>query len=189
MTFELVARRHGRTIETLQIYNIANEDFDCEPKLSALTSLDLGDIDPCAETFWASKIVAHNQESLSNLKLGCERETALSYLGKGDPMGVGKASNFTKNFGSAIRRYLLHETGRNGKDEAAAEASPSILTVKLIHLIGFDCSSIGQLGSRLSIVNIDDIAPLCLESCFHLGQQRFFTLFSRQNPDAPPLLP
>lgn len=72
-TVELVARRHGRSLKSLKIYNAPDEIRLYWSTFSALTSFDAGDLCPYIRSPWAAKVVAFSCKSLRHVKLGCER--------------------------------------------------------------------------------------------------------------------
>lgn len=177
-TIELVARRHGRSLKTLQIYNASTEICLYKSDVSTLTNFDAGDIDPFIWSTWISRVVALSRKSLRHVKLGWEREIALSYLGKRNPIGAGIASGFSEDFAADLRSQL---------PEAAIEPHMSLLTVESLHLVGIDCNFTPSIGEP-AMVDIDKLTSLCLESCFNLGQS-FPALSSLRSPDAPPPFP
>ena len=183
-TMALVAKRHGSSLKSLRIYNTPRDFNHPEPTYSALHCLDAGDLNPFAFEFWAPRVVARNRKTLSHVTLGCEIEIIKSYLGRRPPMALWEASYFTRRLLDGLQVHLPHATGR---DEAAAEAMMSVLTIESLHLIGIDCSASPQVGT-IPMLDSERLTSLCLESCFNLGQS-LSALCSRQSPDAPPLLP
>lgn len=119
MTVELLARRHGRSLKTIQIYNAASGGFACDPKFSALTSLDVGDVDTGFEKTWASNVVADNHKSLRHVKFGYEKDIALGYLGKWGSVGPATADDFTRDFVANIRER--YETRKFAKTKPLLE--------------------------------------------------------------------
>ncbi len=175
-------RRHGPSLKTLQIYNSPKEScYDFESDFSALTSFDAGDIDPYADTNWASRILAHNHKTLSRVKLGCERAIALTLSGIRS-MGRFEQTDFTENLEFGIRTCLPENNRRSDIDQGAVEAPTAISTVESLHLVGIDCSYSPPIGVS-SIVNIDKLTSLCLESCLNLGGS-FAALSLGRTPDA-----
>lgn len=176
-TVELVARRHGRSLKSLKIYNAPDCIRPYWSTFSALTSFDAGHISPYTRSPWAAKVVALSCKSLRHVKLGCERDIALLYS-NWNARDAAEASDFTMDFAADLRRYL---------PEATAETQKSLLSVESLHLVGIDCSFSPPIGEP-TMVDIDKPTSLCLESCFNLGQS-FPALNPLRNPDAPPLLP
>ena len=185
MTVELVARRQGCSLEDIHIYNL-QKICDFESKLPVLKKFDARHMNPLVHKIWASTVVAYSHKPLSHVTFDCEREIAILYSHSWRFMGSREASHFTKNLENGIRVYWLYTIPSNGQREAVAEPLRSILTVKSLHLSGIDCKSIPQIGA-ISIVNIDRLTTLYLESCFNVGQS-FSGLSSRRSPSAP-LLP
>ena len=184
-TLELVARRHGHCLKTLQIYNTPTYKLTVD--FSALTTLDAGEMDPYFACFWASKSLANSHNSLIHLKLGCERFLALSYLDKNDLMTASAALEFTQNLDNDIRDHLPARFQEYSKSKLESSLPTSVLTLKSLHLVGIDCGYTPEMGTP-TMLDIDNLTSLCLESCFNLGQS-FPALSSLRSPDAPSLLP
>ena len=184
-TLELVARRHGHCLKTLQIYKTPT--YKSTVDFSALTTLDAGDIDPYFACFWPSKSLANSHKSLIHLKLGCERFLALSYLDKNDLMTASAALEFTQNLDNDIRDHLPARFQEYSKSKLESSLPTSILTLESLHLVGIDCGYTPEMGEP-TMLDIDNLTSLCLESCFNLGQS-FPAPSSLRSPDAPSLLP
>ncbi|KAF6231751.1 hypothetical protein HO173_010053 [Letharia columbiana] len=182
-TLELVARRHGHCLTTLQIYNIFPWTFEAD--FSALTTLDAGGMHLNFALSWASKSVASSHNSLTHLKLGCETFLAQSYLGKEDFLTASEASDFTQDLDDGIRKSL--PTQGSSKLDEQSSLRTSILTLQSLHLVGIDCGITPKIGAP-TMLDIQKLTSLCLESCFNL-RQGFPTLSPQRIPDAPPLLP
>ncbi len=97
-------------------------------------------------------------------------------------MRRNEIADFTKNLEFGMRKCLPEKTGRSDIDQGAVEAPTVILTVESLHLVGIDCSYSPPIGVS-SIVNIDELTSLCLESCSNLGGS-FPALSLGRTPDA-----
>ena len=135
----------------------------------------MGDIDLDEGISWVSRVVASNHESLRNVKFGCETGVALSYLRKPIVTDMENSLDSAKNIKAKIKLYMPH-TPRE-----------SILIVESLHLVGIPENLSPEPGA-VSLVNIDSLTSLCLESCLNSGQN-LSALSFRRSPDAPPLLP
>ena len=183
-TLELVARRHGRCLTTLQIYKISIGNFEAD--FSALTTLDVGDMDPYFEMFWPAKSVANSHKSLTHLKFGCEKCVAGSYL-DGKYFAPRDALAFTRNMNDDIRGSLPACPQKSSKPGEESSLPKSVLTIESLHLVGIDCRVTPEVGGPM-MWDTDKLTSLCLESCFNLGQT-FPTPSVPRSPDVPRLLP
>ena len=122
MTIELVARRHGRSLKTLQIYNNPDDSFDCKLDSSALTNFDAGDLHSHDNVDWAITVVGSSNTSINHVKLGCERELALTYLGLQAAFdGRFWGTVIRQGFGDSLLVGPPHSVKRNDWCEAAAK--------------------------------------------------------------------
>lgn len=181
-TLELVARRHGRCLTTLQIYNMSSCPFDRGVDFSALTTLDVGDMVPYCTMFWPANSVANSHKSLTHLKFGCE-----TYLGRQGVLDSSEALNFTWSLDAEIRDSLPTCSQKSSKPDEESSLSTSILTLESLHLVGINCGFTPEIGAPM-MLDTDKLTSLCLESCFNLGQI-FPAPSPPRSPNAPPLLP
>ena len=178
----LVAKRHGRSLKTLRVYNTTRTFGHSCPNFSTLNYLEAGDLSAFAFQLWAPRLLACNRRTLSHVTLGCERDIISGYFGTRRPVGSGEASYFTKKLVDGLEVQLLHTIGKG-----EAKAMMSLLTIESLHLIGIDCSGSRRIR-KIPILDSERLTSLCLESCFNLGQS-LSALCSRRSPNAPPLLP
>ena len=186
-TLELVARRHGRRLTTLQIYNISSGTFEVD--FPALTTLDVRDMNPgsAIAMYWPVLSVANSHKSLTHLKFGCENYLAGSYLGRHEGLNLSEASKFTRNLDNDVRDNLPACFQKSSKPDEESSLPKSVLTLESLHLVGIDCHFTPEVGAPM-MFDTDKLTSLCLESCFNTGQTFPAPSFPR-SPDAPWLLP
>lgn len=85
-----------------------------------------------------------------------------------------------------IRDHLPARFQEYSKSKVDSSLPTSVLTLESLHLVGIDCGYTPEMGAP-TMLDIDNLTSLCLESCFNLGQS--FPALSLRNPDAPSLLP
>lgn len=172
-----VAKQHSNSLKSLQIYNNPRGLDFFQPNFSALDRLDACDLDPCHDAAWVAELMIRNKKSLSYLKLGSEKATALSYMGRrGTIQGKGNL-RLTARLIKLVRIMLKGAFNEDGIGNGDVITQDPILAPKLLHLVDFDCPQIFEATTQ-PLFNFDSITSLCLESCSQFNTS-FLELFTQ----------